>query len=603
MLSIFLRQLFRSRAPDPRAPASSDALLAAVTLQQAGQHSEAEALCRTYLESAPDDANALHLLGSNLLAQGRFDEAAQVLQRATSLAPDSGEAHYNLALAHKGKGDSESALASFRAALQRKPEGVEACLGAGTLLHDLGRFDEAESFFRQAIARRTNFAEAHYSLGVTLASLQRFSEAIEEHRSALEIRSDFLLAHSNLLFLLNAQCAEPKLLYDEHRAWAARYAGTLGTVARYANSRDPARRLRVGYVSSDFWHHPVGRFMEPILEHHDRKAFEIVCYHSRRTADAVTTRLRRHTDGWVECAQWSDDDLAKRIRADAIDVLVDLGGHTSGSRVLAFARKPAPVQATYLGYPTTTGLAAIDYRITDGIVDPTGGQALNVETPVRLPHSYFCYPGDADNEIAPLPARARGVVTFGSFNACTKWSDDTFALWARVMGALPDAKLVLKAKDLSHARIRERVLERFTAVGLETPRITLLGWEARVANHLAAYEKIDVALDTFPYNGATTTCEALWMGVPVVTLSGATHASRMAASAIKAAGLPELIAESTERYVEICTMLAGDLDKLSAMRAGLRARMRASPLMDAAGFTNALELEYRRLWRAYCVQR
>lgn len=602
MLGRLFRQLFRSRSPQSSVPPSSDALISAVTLQQAGDYARAEAACRSYLEAAPGDANALHLLGSNLLAQARFDEATETLQRAVEVEPRSGEAHYNLALAHKGKGDSESALASFRAALKHKPEGVEACLGAGTLLHDLGRFDEAESFFRQAIARRPKFAEAHYSLGVTLASLQRFSEAIAEHRAALAIRPHFLLAHSNLLFLLNAQCAEPRPIYDEHRAWDARYAGTLGTISRYSNTADPVRRLRVGYVSTDFWHHPVGRFMEPILELHDKKAFEIVCYHSHRTADAVTARLRRHTHGWIDCATWSDDELAKRIRADAVDVLVDLGGHTSGSRLLAFARKPAPVQATYLGYPTTTGLAAIDYRITDRTVDPVGAAALNAETPVRLPHSYFCYPGDADGELALSP-RAQGVVTFGSFNACIKWSDETLALWARVMSAVPDAKLVLKAKDLSNARVRERVIERFAALGLEAGRITLLGWEARVASHLGAYEKIDVALDTFPYNGATTTCEALWMGVPVVTLQGATHASRMAASAIQAAGFPELIAESPDRYVEICTTLAADREKLAGLRAGLRARMRASPLMDAAGFTKALELEYRRLWRAYCGQR
>lgn len=603
MLGRLFRQLFHSRAPQAPLASPSDALIAAITLQQAGEHAKAEAACRTWLESTPDDASALHLLGSNLLAQQRFDEAAQALERATTLDPDSGEAHYHLALAHKGRGASESALAAFRAALKRKPEGVEACQGAGTLLHDLGRYDEAESFFRQALSRKRGFAEAHYSLGVTLASLQRFSEAISEHRLALSINPDFMLAHSNLLFLLNAQCADPRAIYDEHRAWAARHAGTLGTVARYANTVDPARRLRVGYVSADFWHHPVGKFIEPILEHHDRKAFEIVCYHSHRTADAMTARLRRHANEWVDCAALSDDELAKRIRADAIDVLVDLGGHTSGSRLLAFARRPAPVQATYLGYPTTTGLGAIDYRITDRTVDPADAEGFNVETAARLPHSYFCYAGDTKREVAPLPARKLGVVTFGSFNACIKWSDETLTLWARVLNAVPRAGLVLKARDLANERIRARVFERFAAAGLAAERITLKGWEGKVADHLAAYDGIDIALDTLPYSGATTTCEALWMGVPVVTLKGATHASRMAASAIRAAGLPELVADSADRYVEICAMLAVDFDKLAALRAGLRERMRASPLMDAAAFTQTLETEYRRMWRAYCGQR
>lgn len=599
MLGSFLRQLLRPRAARP-APSPPQELISAIALQQAGEHARAAALCRIVLEHTPDDGNALHLLGSNLLALEEYGEAARVLERVTAIDPASGEAHYSLGLAKKAQGDLPGALASFRAAMEASPHRAEACVAAGTMLLEQSRLDEAQELFREAIARRPRFAEAHYSLGVVLASLQRFPEAIEYHHSALEIDPRFGLARANLLFLLNAHSPLPQTIYDEHRAWAEKHGAPDSPPQPHSNDPDPERRLRVGYVSPDLWEHPVGRFLEPLLEHHDAKQFEVICYHSHSTMDAVSERLRARADGWVECADLSDYALAARIRDDGIDILVDLAAHTAHNRTLAFALRPAPVQAIYLGYPTTTGLHSIDYRITDWTVDPPGSEAFNVEQPARLPHSYFCYVEKKAPPLAALPASQHGSFTFGSFNACVKWSDATLALWARVLNAVPGARLFLKAKDLSRPGIGERVLDRFADLGVASDRIELQGWEPSTVDHFSAYNRVDIALDTYPYNGATTTCEALWMGVPVVTLKGATHASRMAASILAAAGLRELITESEDAYVETCTRLAGDLEKLAALRAGLRGRLRESPLTDAPGFTRELELEYRKMWRAWC---
>ena len=603
MLRNLLRQLRRPRETGVQSGDEAPTLVSAITLQRAGEHAKAEAVCRALLERNPGDVDVLHLLGSNLLAQEKNAEAVEALRQVTSLDPALAEAHYNLALAQKEKGDAQSALASFRTVLELTPGRVEACIGAGTVLSEEGALDQAEAYFRQAIQRRPDFAEAHYSLGLVLTTLQRFDEAMESYRAALAIAPEFLLAHGNLLFLLNAHSPDPKVIHDEHRAWGSRHADPLGTTPRYSNTPEPGRRLRVGYVSPDFRTHPVAVFVEPILAHHDREAFEVVCYHSSRTNDRVTARLQAVADRWVDCTAWSDRDLAAHIRAERIDILVDLAGHTLGNRLLAFAAGPAPVQVTYLGYPTITGMAAIDYRVTDPVVDPTEEAHDGAEAPVRLPHSYFCFACEEAPLAGHLPAKEAGAVTFGSFNASRKWSDETLALWARVLHALPRARLLLKTKDLSMDRVCRRVRERLEAFGIDGGRVALQGWAQTAESHLSIYGQVDIALDTYPYNGATTTCEALWMGVPVVTLKGATHASRMAASILAATGLHELVADTPEKYVEICIGLASNLERLESMRAGLRERLHVSPLMDGAAFTKALESEYRSMWHSWCRAR
>jgi predicted O-linked N-acetylglucosamine transferase (SPINDLY family) len=352
--------------------------------------------------------------------------------------------------------------------------------------------------------------------------------------------------------------------------------------------------LRIGYVSPDLRNHSVAYFFEPVLDRHDREGFEIFCYHLAAGEDGVTQRLKASGAQWRNCFGEADEAIARRIRDDGIDILVDLAGHTANQRLGVFARKPAAVQMSWLGFPSTIGLPAIDYRITDMQVDLPGYEAFNVETPLRLPFSYFCYrPGPAP-QVAPPPCLSRGSVTFGSFNNLSKLSLAAIGLWSRVLLAVPGSTLLLKGKGLGEAGARGRVEQAFAQCGVPAERLDLNGWENSAESHLARYHDVDIALDSYPYNGATTTCEALWMGVPVVSLAGRSHASRMGLSLLTAAGLAELACADEAGFVVAAAALAVDHDRLAAWRQSMRERLQASPLMDERGFTRALEDLYRQ---------
>jgi predicted O-linked N-acetylglucosamine transferase (SPINDLY family) len=345
----------------------------------------------------------------------------------------------------------------------------------------------------------------------------------------------------------------------------------------------------------------VAYFVEPVWSRHDRERIEVYAYFNNVNGDAITQRLRGYVDGWLECGEMSDAALAQRIYEDAVDILVDLSGHTGGNRLQVFARKPAPVQVSWLGYPTTTGVSAIDYRISDWEVDPAGYEGHSVERLVRMSSSYYCYRAGAQApELAALPARRTGHVTFGSFNNLAKVSGALLQLWGRILQALPQSRLLLKSKTLLDHGVRRRVLERMSEAGIDVERVRLHGWSRESGEHLSLYGEVDIGLDTYPYNGATTTCEALWMGVPVITLKGASHASRMGASLLKAAGLAQFVATSEEQYVRLAVELADQLERLEQLRAGMRERLRDSALLDEAGFTRELERAYRQMWQSWC---
>ncbi len=412
-----------------------------------------------------------------------------------------------------------------------------------------------------------------------------------------------MLAHQNLLLVLNySEDHTAQQVYEEHLRFARLHEEPLrSTIEPHGNDRAPGRRLRVGYVSPDFRAHSVAFFIEPVLEHHDRDRFEVFCYYNNTLADAVTERLRRHADGWRIIAGKSDAEVARQIRADRIDILVDLAGHTAMSRALVLARKPAPVQVTWLGYPNTTGLSAVDYRITDEFADPPGtSEHLHAERLVRLPGSFSCYrPPDDAPDVAGLPAGMTGCITFGSFNAPAKISARSIGLFAEVLRAVPGSRLMLKNNALHEAATRETMIQAFLRVGVAPDRLMLLGRDPSHGHHLAHYNDVDIALDTVPYNGATTTCDALWMGVPVVTLAGTTHVGRVGVSLMSNLGLTDLIAHTPLEYSAIAARLAEDLQALAALRAGLRPRMSTSVLTDARRFTGHLEQAYRKMWEKY----
>ncbi len=391
-------------------------------------------------------------------------------------------------------------------------------------------------------------------------------------------------------------------IYEKHCAWAKKYTAATLNNRTFHNECDPEKELRIGYVSPDFRAHSVAYFLEPILANHDKKSIRIYCYSAVVSPDETTERFKDLTHSWKSIVGLSDDDVASCIFNDQIDILVDLAGHTGNNRLLIFSRKLAPVQVSYLGYPNTTGLSTIDYRLTDAFADPPGStDEWYTEKLVRVDPTTWCYrPSFRTPEIDKLPVLKKGHITFGSFNAFYKLNEIVFALWEKFLRELPTSQLFLKSRSLADPVIREKIFERFQASGISQERITLNQRESSHQRHLERYHEVDIALDSFPYNGTTTTCEALYMGVPVITLEGKDHRSRVGVSLLNQVQLQHLIARNEEEYVEIACSLASKVADLAELRNNLRARMEASPLMDEAGFTQGLENTYREMWQKWC---
>ncbi len=594
-------------APSPAAapPMLDRRYFAAVELIEAGRDADATAALKAILTEDPRHAPALRRMAWMCHKAGDNAEAARMLAASLEREPDNPEAHYNLGLVLAALGRNKEAEASYRRGLALKPNSVDGHNNLGVLLEAVGRYDEAEASYRTAIAMAPAVPHLHNNLGVLLKESGRFAESLAVHRRTVELDPRLPAGRSNLLYTLNYdETVSPQALHAEHVAWGNSEGVRIPTAgARFANSLEPERRLRIGYVSGDFRHHSVAFFFGPLLDAHDRAGVEVFLYSNDARADAMTAQIKARADHWVPIHQWSDELAAARIREDAIDILVDLSGHTSHNRIMLFARKPAPIAVTWLGYPNTTGLPTIDYRLTDPVADPPGdADALHSERLVRLASGFLCYraPDDA-GPVAPLPARAVGHVTFGSFNNVAKLSPATIALWARLLGEVPGARLLLKASQFKDRGTRERVAAAFAAAGVAADRMDILPPQAATAAHLATYAQVDIALDPLPYNGTATTCEALWMGVPVVTLRGNRHAARVGASILGAVGLERLIAATPDAYVATAAELARDLTGLAALRADLRERMRASPLSDAAGFARTVEAAYRTIWRDWCA--
>jgi protein O-GlcNAc transferase len=574
-------------------------------LHRLGRDEEAAQSLRRALDIEPRSPEILGNLGMVLRAQRRAAEAVEAYRSALALSPEDPALLTNLGNALRDLSRNEEAIACFRDAVAGAPDYADAYYNWGSLYLRSDRFQEAADKFRAALAIDPNLAEAETGLASALRDLGHVDAAIEAARRALRLNPDDREVHSQLLFtLLHSPEIAPQQIFEEHREWARRHAAGLRSASgTHPNSREPERRLRIGYVSGDFRHHSVAQFFEPVLARHDRGAFDIFCYCNLSHADETTGRLRHAADCWREIALLDDGVVAELIRSDRIDVLVDLSGHTRYNRLLVFARKPAPVQASWLGYVNTTGLDTIDYRITDARASPEGPfDALHSERLVRLPDSQWCYqPPPGCPEVAIPPAvREDKPVTFGAFSSLAKIGPRVIALWCSLLERLPDARLLVVGLGLES--IRDEYLSRFAARGIAPGRIDLRAFQS-FRDYLAMHADADVILDTFPYAGGTTTCHALWMGVPVVSLAGDSAPSRGGASLLGTIGLEELVAGTPEEYLEKACSLAGDLARLSTLREGMRARMSASPLMDAARFTRHLEQAYRSMWRRWCQDR
>jgi predicted O-linked N-acetylglucosamine transferase (SPINDLY family) len=551
----------------------------------------------------PDFADAWSNLGISLMVAGRKRESLSCYERAVKADSRHLEGHINLAMAVGELGDTRQAEELMRHMVEVYPEDTLVRAKLGLTLMWRRKLVEAVPLLREAVAAEPNDPShlVHLASALQGPGLQR--EANELFRRAVALDPTDLTAHSNLL--LGLAYADGVTMEELHAAAVhvsqQPAAQPPKPKAPVNPAPDPERKLRIGYVSPDLHKHSVAYFFAAVAEHYDRSAFEVFCYFNHVAEDEVSARLRAQVDHWTNVYGTTEEQLAEQVRADGIDILVDVAGHTAHHRLPAFAMQPAPVQMTWLGFPGTVGIPAIAYRVTDWKVDPPGYERYNTETPLRLPGSYFCYRPGPSPEVGPLPALAAGSITFGSFNNLSKVSTTAVELWAAVLKAVPGSRLLLKTTALAEPEARAQLVGVLASLGVDETRVELLGWADRIESHLDIYNRVDIALDTLPYNGATTTCEALWMGVPVVSLAGETHASRMGLSILSAAGLPDLVADSPEAYVRRAAELASDLPRLAALRAGLREQLSQSALMDEPRYTRGLERLYQEVWRAHCT--
>lgn len=550
------------------------------------------------------EAISLNRAGLICAGTGNFSQAKQFFEQAVRLDNGCIEAYVNLGNAHNALGDFNAAITLYKVALRRNPNFVEAYYNMGNCLRETNNFDEAITCYNAALNVKPAFAEALTNLGEALQTIGNFTEAEKYFRKILELSenktasgsaSAYAMAYSNLLICMNYNPTySPEKLFEEHSGFGTMFfspqtEGNHGTFRN--NSR---KKIRIGYVSSDFCMHPVSRFIEPILRSHDKDAFEIYCYSDVARPDEISEKARRLTTKWQDISHAANDEVFSLIANDAIDVLVDLSGHTARNRLPVFAKKPATVQVSYLGYPNTTGLSAIDYYLSDAIADPPGSERFFTEKLVYLENCFCAFmPYDNSPPVNDAPVKNSGRITFGSLHTLTRLNAPVIDLWSRLLLSVPSSTMCIMRNTLVGS-VRERLLTEFRARGISRGRIDMRN-TLPPGGHLAFYHDIDISLDTFPWSGHTTACESLWMGVPVVTLCGDRHAGRMVSSILTAAGLPECIAHTPDEYLAIAQRLASSPDTLAALRKGLRDRIKQSVLCDAKGFTKRLEEAYRRM--------
>jgi protein O-GlcNAc transferase len=575
-----------------------------LALKTQGRFDEAIEVFRKVIAARPDHAAAWRGLGDSFRITGQLEEAAEAFRREIALgAPNQHEAYNLLGVTLQVMERTGQSIEAFHKAIALRSDFADAYNNLATALQAQGSMQEAIEACRKAIAIRSDISGFYSNLANLLKDCDQLDEAISVYRRAIALNPSYVFPHDNLLFALYAHPdLDPAVVFQEHVAWDRQHAQPLEKQNQsHPNDRSPQRRLRIGYVSPDFRQHSVAFFLESLLGAHDPSQVEIFCYADLNKADSYTLRLQQLSHHWRLITGMSDVDVAALIRKDKIDILVDLAGHTSDNRLLVFARRPAPIQVTYLGYPGTTGMTAMDYRLTDAFADPPGTtEQFHTEKLVRLSHGFLCYrPPAGAPEIGPTPAQANGYVTFGSFNHLAKITNVTVQMWSQIMQRIPTSRLLIKSQGLNDPAWRATLADRFSRLGIQSDRIEMLAKIPSLSNHLQLYHRIDIALDPFPYHGTTTTLEAMWMGVPTVTLSGKTHASRVGVSLLSNAGVFELIGQSHAQYVQIAVDLAQDLPRLSELHSTLRKRLTESPLMDAKAFARDVESAYRQMWQAW----
>ncbi len=571
------------------------------SLAALGRFDDADASFRRAIEIDPNYTKAVINRAKTRQSAGAYEDAIAAYRQALELGAELPAVHFWMAECLENAGRRDDALAAYRTYLRHDPESAEAVYNIGVIELDRYRLAEAARTFQAAIERSPQFTQAHNNLGIAMLAQGRVAEAVSSFRAAVEIQHDDVTASSNYLMAQQyLPVASDAVLFNEHRRWAAVHERP--EPVQFRQTPDRQRPLHIGYVSADFRAHAVSNFIQPILRHHRPEQCRVTCYSDVRHPDGTTEELKTLADEWRESSGMPDQDFVNLVRRDAVDILVDLSGHTAGNRLVAFGRRAAPVQVSYLGYGNTTGLENMDYRITDQFADPEEGSSLYAETLVRHPLGFACYapPSDAPPVTAP-PVIETGCLTFGSFNNLAKISPPTVRLWTDLLLSVPGSRLLLKSQSFLDAEVVVDWQRIFADAGLPPERLVLQGRSPSLREHLGAYRQIDIALDTFPYNGSTTTCEALWMGVPVVTLRGSNYVGRMTSALLQWMSLPELIGESPAEYLNIAQRLAANSDRLAEYRNGLRLRMAAAPICDGAAYTRSLEDKFREMWSRWCA--
>ena len=573
------------------------------TQSSLGNHDEAILHYKAAVRLNPNFVEAYYNLGNSQIAQRKYDDAIKSFRQAIRLNPNYAAAYNNIGNAYKELDEITAALENYRTAISLQPNFATAHNNLAIVLKEQGLLTEAFQAALQALQVQPDFTDAYISLGNISIAQGQPDVAIGYLQQLLKIRPNHPEAHSCLFTMMHYRPEySPQHLFEVAQEWGIRYIPENLYSSSPVSSLDPMRRLRIGYVSGDFYNHPVGYFLESILNHHDGLHYETFCYYNHNKHDELTARLQQSAHHWRNITGLSDQSVLQQIRSDKIDILIDLSGHTDRNRLLVFAHKPAPIQITWLGYFDTTGLRTIDYIIGDRFLIPPAEEACYVENVYRLPNAYLCYsPPQDDIEPGSLPALSTGQVTFGCFNNPSKLTEKVIACWSKLLLNLPQAQLYLKYKAFGDDGVRKRYQEIFSRNGVDLSRVRFAGASPR-QQYLATYQEIDIGLDPFPFNGCTTTMESLWMGVPVITLRGDRYVGHMGETILKHLGLEENITDSEEAYIDRAISLASNLPALNEIRGNLRSKLITSPLCDGAGFTQCLETAYRNIWVDRCKE-
>lgn len=546
----------------------------------------------------PAHVTVNYILGLMSYINGKRKKAATYFEKAISVCNDDSEIYYNYGMTLQSLEQFPKAAIQYEKAILLSPNYIAALNNYSAAMQIMGHLEKAEKTALKIIELEPENMAPYVNLGNILKDQGRIDEALIYYNKAIEIQPHNMIANSNIMLCLNYSNLDSQSIFNEHKKWEERVKPGLSIkLTNYKNIEFEKKPIRIGYISGDFKTHSVAYFIEPILKNHDRSQFKIYCYSDVANPDPVTERMRQLSDKWCSIYKEPTDRVVSSIMDDGIDILVDLAGHAGSRRLPVFLNRPAPCQVTYLGYPNTTGLSTMDYRLTDDWSDPEGIDKYYTEKLIRIKDGFLCYKPPVAPAVQESPCIKNGYITFGSFNNLSKISQEVITLWTNVLKSIPDSKLMIKSKSFNDEKTLNYYIKQFTDRSIKRERLLFLGRSPSIEEHLNCYNNIDIALDTMPYNGTTTTCEAMWMGVPVITLDGTCHSGKVGVSLLRRIGLAGMIADSPEKFIAIAIFLSKDKKLLKNFRNGLRGSLAQSSICDGKTFTRNLEEAYLQMWK------